>query len=432
MGSAVHAPIELPPSFGESLLWSIGAGSGSTGFLECPLHMSLVVRLSGGLRVAALRHALRQVVRRHAVLSSRFRGEATPSRTIAVGADVPLAFADLGGLDASRRAPIAERLLTRHVERPFELASGGLLRALLVRLAPGEHVLAVVVHHIVFDAGSRSVLCREINEHYAAGVAGRPSALPEPSEGYAGYVRWQRARLVPGREAELLAAVDARLHAAPDVRLPPETEGRAGGAVRCRFAIGAPTVARVRAAARELKMTGACVMLALFTRFVRDCCGSDDVVVAMPISDRRRRDFEELIGLFTNVLLVRPGRPADASFAALAKSVWQALLAAVAEQDLPYPRLLQLRTAAGAAPPPFRWAFNFLSAASETRLTLDGLSVEPLGFGSPPPCEADMALQVRDLGETFECDLVQPADRSSEARVASHARAFHDLVSGVL
>ena len=79
--------------------------------------------------------------------------------------------------------------------RPFRLEEGPLFRAVLLRLTPEEHVLVLVMHHIISDDWSMGVLFSDVVALYRAFMAGRPSPLPSLPIQYADYAVWQRQRL---------------------------------------------------------------------------------------------------------------------------------------------------------------------------------------------------------------------------------------------
>src|SRR5262249_4410958 len=74
----------------------------------------------------------------------------------------------------------------------FDLSTGPLLRARLLRLAAEEHVLLVTLHHIISDGWSTGVLVREVGALYEAFAQGLPSPLAELPVQYADYAVSQR------------------------------------------------------------------------------------------------------------------------------------------------------------------------------------------------------------------------------------------------
>src|SRR5262249_46478593 len=152
--------------------------------------------LTGPLDVLALEHSLREIVRRHEVLRTTFPAEqGQPAQVIASDLPLGVSLIDLSDLPEDDRGAEVGRRTAEEARRPFDLARGPLLRVTVLRLAPEEHVLVVVLHHIVSDGWSLSVFLEEMAALYGACAAGGPSPLPALPLQYADYAAWQRAWL---------------------------------------------------------------------------------------------------------------------------------------------------------------------------------------------------------------------------------------------
>ncbi len=130
---------------------------------------------------------------RHEVLRTRFvayGGEA--GQVVMPPQPVAVPLIDLGQLGAEERAMEARRLVGTEAVRPFDLAQGPLLRAIIIRLEAAAHLVVVTVHHIAADAWSLGTLTRELGALYEAYAAGRVPALPALPVQYADYAVWQR------------------------------------------------------------------------------------------------------------------------------------------------------------------------------------------------------------------------------------------------
>ena len=180
----------LPLSFSQQRLWFLEQLEPGRATYNTPA----AIRMTGRLDVPALERGFTELVRRHESLRTTYRAQEAGSaiQFIAAPTAQPLPVVDLRALPESQREAEALRLAREEAQRPFDLEHGPLLRATLLRLSDTEHHLVVVLHHIISDGWSVSVLIQEMSALYEAFSQGRPSPLPELPVQYADYALWQR------------------------------------------------------------------------------------------------------------------------------------------------------------------------------------------------------------------------------------------------
>lgn len=168
-------------------------------------NVNIALRLVGDLRVSAVRASLASLIKRHPALRSRFYVEAgRPRRETGVPMELEVPVVDVPPGAESGRWSDALAKATVQSHWPFDLELAPLLRTTLFRLSETEHLLLVVVHHIVFDGWSRAIFLREFAAHYNAEVSGKRAGLPEPTSQEGGYAEWLREQLQGDRLKELL------------------------------------------------------------------------------------------------------------------------------------------------------------------------------------------------------------------------------------
>jgi amino acid adenylation domain-containing protein/non-ribosomal peptide synthase protein (TIGR01720 family) len=330
----------LPLSFAQQRLWFLQQMEPG----NCAYNLPLVVRIAGALEPAALRRSLAEVVRRHEVLRTAFvaeRGEARQRVDPPPPAHLPVV--DLRGLEEPARDRAAESLIERETRRVFDLACPPLMRALLLRIAEEEHLVVVVLHHIVADEWSHGVFLAELSALYEAFRSHRPSPLPELPVQYGDFAVWQRRWLTGPVLAELLDYWCARLAGAPVLGLFSDRPRPAVQTFRgASLPLPLPGLDEpLGALARHAGATPFMLLLAAFRALLCRYSGQVDIAVGTPIANRNRAETEPLIGFFVNTLVLRVGLDGDPSFRELVARERRAALEAYAYQDLPFERLVE-------------------------------------------------------------------------------------------
>ena len=300
----------LALSFGQQRLWFLDQlGEGGS------YHVPRAFRLEGELDEEALERSFEEIVRRHESLRTRFvTVDGRAEQRIEEDVQLRLGRVDLRG--TSDPEGEAQRRTGEEVVRPFDLGTAPLMRASLMRVGPREHVLVVVVHHIVSDGWSVGVLVRELGELYAAHCEGRRARLPELPVQYADHAAWQRAWLSGEVLAGQLSYWRERLQGASVLQLPtdrprPREPQFAGSVVLDLLPV--ELLARLRALSQREGVTLFMLLLACFQALLARLTGQADVCVGTPVAGRGRDEVEGLIGFFVNNLVMRADLSGDPS-----------------------------------------------------------------------------------------------------------------------
>jgi amino acid adenylation domain-containing protein len=332
---------DAPLSFAQQRLWFLDRLAGGGAAYTIPA----ALRLKGALDVDALRRALAAVAERHPALRTAMPlVDGRPVQRIHPSWE-GWAAEDASGIDEADHGRAARERTETEATRPFDLATGPLFRARLIRFASDDHVLVVSLHHAVGDGWSMGVLFREMRALYAAFRAGTEATLPAPAVRYADFAAWQRAWL----QGDVLEAQTRfwreRLNGAPSrLELPTDRPRPAvqtfRGDLRSAL-VPAEVLDRLRAMARREGATLHMALTAAFGVLLSRYSGQDDVVMGTPVSGRTRPETEGVIGLFVNTLALRTDLSGDPTFSALLARVREAALAAYAHQDLPFEQVVE-------------------------------------------------------------------------------------------
>jgi amino acid adenylation domain-containing protein len=333
---------ELPLSYAQQRLWFADQLRPDSALYN----VAFAVRLSGPLNIDALEQTLTEVIRRHEVLRTSFPAQqGKPVQVIAPAENFRLLVSDLSGAEATEGEQAARLEAQSEAEQSFDLASGPLLRARLLKLGAEEHVALFTMHHIVSDGWSMGVLIREVSVLYEAYSRGEESPLAELAIQYADYAVWQREWLKDEVLERQLGYWREQLRGAPAVlALPTDTLRPAVQSFRGAqqaFSLTPELSAQLKVLSRSEGVTLFMTLLAAFKTLLYFYSKQDDIVVGIDIANRNRIEVEALIGFFINILIMRSNLSGNPTFRELLGKVRETILGAYAHQDLPFERLVE-------------------------------------------------------------------------------------------
>ncbi|HEY2499099.1 MAG TPA: amino acid adenylation domain-containing protein, partial [Candidatus Angelobacter sp.] len=335
-------PAAVPMSYGQEALWLLERSRSVGPAYNEPLG----VRLSGPLQIMALERGLKEIVRRHESLRTRFgtTGDGQHVQIIDSEGMIPLSFFDLSGANEAEWELQAQQLAKTECTRPFDLTSGPLGRVTLVKFSDIDHLLVVTLHHIICDGWSLLLFIRELGMLYAGFLSGDFPQLPQLEFQYADYALWQRDRLQGERLSRELGYWKKQLGEMPtDLELPadkprPATLSYRGA--RMPFVFSRTLSDALAEMARNEGVTLYVVLLAAFQLVVARWTGRTDIVVGSPVAGRRERSMEPLLGFFVNTLVMRTDVSGDITFRELLHRVRDTAFGAYEHQSLPFERLV--------------------------------------------------------------------------------------------
>jgi aspartate racemase len=405
-------------------------------------NIPLAIRLKGPLDLEALARSLDEIVRRHQALRTTFpEVDGRPVQVVREAESMhlpverlPRRFLGTGGkndLEAYVRL-----LAVEEARRPFDLATGPLVRGRLLRLTRYNHVLLLTLHHIVFDGWSAAVFFHELGVHYqafAAATTQRPLApLPELPIQYADFAEWQRGRLLDEALAPQFAYWEQQLTGMSEVQLPsdwPRSEIETDRGARRNLVIPRQLTDRLKDLAQQERVTLYMTLLAAFQALLARYTDQDDIAVGSPIAGRTRVETERLIGFFVNTLVLRTDLAGDPTFRELLRRVRSVALGAYANQEVPFERLVaEFRPERSLGRTPLVPVAFALQTAARRSLELPGLTLSHLDVHTGT-AKFELSLELLETNDglrgwiEYSTDLFDPGTID---RLAGHLQTLLD------
>ncbi|EJM06830.1 amino acid adenylation enzyme/thioester reductase family protein [Pseudomonas sp. GM102] len=400
-------------------------------------HIPSAARLRGHLEIDALHQAFRGLVQRHEALRSSFH-ERDAELFVQVQADIdlPMPLHDLSALPVEAAENAARRLLIDLATRPIDLRQAPLLRLHVIKLRDNEHLLLLVLHHIVSDGWSMGLLVSELTHLYRTALSGETPALAPLSIQYCDYAAWQQRYLdEPMLERQLGYWKQALGEPQPPLDLlsdRPRPAAMSGQGARWSFQIGEPTTQ----ALKQLCLTNGATLFMGLLGALQVCLyaqsGRQYPVIGTDVANRNRAETEGLIGFFINQLALRGDLTGNPTFSGLIQRLRPQVLDAFKHQELPFNKLVE------ALNPPRSLAYNplfqvklVLQNQPASVLQMPGLEVLPerIEHGQS---QLDLHLTVEEDRGALACTLKYSTDLFDATTAEAFASAFSTLLEHVV
>lgn len=427
---AIDRSVELfPLSFAQQRLWFLEQlNKGSSAY-----NIAAAIKLSGELDSDILDQTFQRIIQRHESLRTLFVDtEEGAKQKVLSQLDWSLKTEDASNINNDAEL---QRMIDNEADQGFDIENGPLFRAKLLKLSDSEHILTIVMHHIISDAWSSQILMGEVSRIYSMLKSGAAVAIPSPKIQYVDYAAWQRQCL---EKDDAQAQIDywkdkldgyANLNLATDRPRPSLLSYRGDFH---RIQLRKDLVTQLQKFCLQQKTTVFNGLLSAFQCLLYRYTQQTNFCIGTPVAGRDHLDIQPLIGFFVNSLALRSDISSDDNFTSLINKVKTSSLEAQRYQDIPFEQLVDILTTSrdGSYSPIFQVFFSYNPGLIEQQLSLPGLQAQYIPADTKT-AKFDISLVISDTMDGLSCHFEYNSDLFNADTIVRLAEHFERLLTAL-
>ena len=230
--------------------------------------------------------------------------------------------------------------IREEIARPFNLRTGPLIRIRLLQVETDCHILLLVMHHSITDLRSKELLGAQISVCYDTLVKKKNLPCLEPPSQYSHYVRRQQMWKSSVAAREMIEFWRKEIQeqggalALPLDRRRPPVAGSLGDAHF--FAIEPEECSRFQEYCRRQSIAPFVALLTCYLILLARYSRQKDLVVGVPLTNRRNDEDKDTLGCFLNILPLAVELHKDLTLQQAMKLVRWKLLQAHRNQEIAF------------------------------------------------------------------------------------------------
>ena len=297
----------------------------------------------GPLDLSVLQRSFIELTRRHESWRTTFRIEdGRPVQRVHPPATISMPINDVRDAPLHQREDLALLLASQQAKIPFDLESGPLFRAQVIRIADDEYRVFITAHHLILDGVTVfNILYPELTTIYDAFVAGKSNPLPDLPLQYGDFAQWQCQRAEGEFVRREIAYWRERLAGnSPPVQLPTDCARPArqtfSGSIS-QFTVAKDLADDVRRFSQEQRVTLFATLEAAFVTLLNRYTGCEDITTGIVAPGARKRsEFQSVMGLLQTWLPLRFDLTGDPTPIDLITHARDVILEALSHDDVPF------------------------------------------------------------------------------------------------
>ncbi|GAB5525194.1 MAG: hypothetical protein Roseis2KO_30660 [Roseivirga sp.] len=314
--------------------------------------------------------------------------------------------------------------------KPFDLNQAPLIRVGLVKVSSSGHVLMVDMHHIITDGVSQGVLIKEFGTLY------KGEELTPTTSSYKDYSQWQQSEAqqlkIEKQKQYWLNQFSGELDVLelPTDHARPVVKTNKGDLLS--FVLERGEAAELKKMAQAHDTTLFMVLLAIYNVFLSKLSNQDDIVVGTPTTGRPGADFDNVIGMFINILPLRNQIQKDAGFTEFLSTLKSDVLDCFDNQEFQYEELVdELNVQRNSNRNPlFDTMFEF-QHLEDDELEIPGLQFRPFE-NEHNISNFDMALIATDEDDQISFNIEYSTELFKKSTIERFVAYFKNIVKAVI
>ncbi|HED33656.1 MAG TPA: amino acid adenylation domain-containing protein, partial [Gammaproteobacteria bacterium] len=413
--------INLPLSYAQEQLWFQGQL-----FPDSPVYnIPVALCIRGDVNLGFLTQSLKKIVLRHEALRTTFhQTDFKPVAIVNNTAELSVDLIQTSGTKLNSRERILSEM-KKAVRCVFDLENDLLIKATIWNTDFGECYLLLVVHHIVSDGWSVSILLDELTEFYNAAIReSSGDAVDHDSKAlpinYIDFSQWQRDAQNSDKNRQHLAYWKEKLSGElPVIDLPVDfarpSVATFNGAIR-KIQLSDEMSQHLNKCCKHYKVTNFMFLLSVFNILMSRYSGLEDILVGTPVNSRSQKDLEKIIGYFINTLVLRTDLSDNPAFSELLARTRDNVLEAFEHQDTPLGSLTdELEIGRDLAQSTLFQVMFSLQNVPERTLAMEGLETELIPYDllhtKTSKVDLNMVVESREAAQKVNQEVNQGANQ---------------------
>jgi amino acid adenylation domain-containing protein len=309
-------------------------------------HGRSLIHFKGDVEVKRIEQSLAAMIQRHEIYRTTFHEENGQTYQVVHPAWSPaLKYVDLRSILPEHRHEELDQQIALDLQVDFDLARLPLVHWSLYQTAQDEFTLLFLEHHLVHDGWSFNVFIRDWIEIYRSLSDGSQPVLPDLPIRFSDFACDQHKWIHTQEAKDQVDFWKAALIDVPPVldiprdRSRPGIEGFVGSNIRVR--VPASLFASLKNLSREESATSYMTMLAAFYVLLNQYTGKDDLVVGSGIANRKKKEVENILGMFINTTVFRARLSPQTTFRTFLGDVRKNSLDVYNNQEIPFDKIVE-------------------------------------------------------------------------------------------